>query len=169
MNAETQPRRLSVRKWEVVYARLLAPVWLAGVVLSFISAVRGWGLDRPDAVVASALLPAMAIFGFRLFRSMTLGLAVLRDGIMVSRALSMGRERIPAHDIGSAACRRWWRWGEIVIYRRNRFYAPVISGTGFMSGYRPDDWQELRDSLRQLLEPLGKWQDVPWWRPLFPF
>lgn len=168
MDATSQPRWFSVRKWEVAWGRLQAPVWLATIALMLISAVRGWGLSRQDAVVVSALLLAMAAVGLRFLRSMTLGLALLPDAIMVSRALSAGRERIPVKDIGSATYVGMWQGDTITIYRRNRLLPPVVLYTSFMSGYSADDWELLRDSLRQLLAPLGKWKEAPWWHPWFP-
>ncbi|MCJ7749878.1 MAG: hypothetical protein MUQ65_02100 [Armatimonadetes bacterium] len=163
MNAKPEVHWFSARKWEVVFSRLVALLWIAVLPLLLVMLLSEG--NRSGAIFFSALTVVL----FRLWRSAALGIAVLPDAIVVSPILSLGSQRIPVESIGSAVYLLMWQGDVITIYRRNRLLPPVILITSFMSGYGGDDWELLLRSLRALLEPVGKWEEAPWWKPWFPF
>jgi len=161
MAAEVGVRWFHVRKWEAIFWRVEALLF-AGSPLMVLQLVL---LNQR---FTAWLLAFGCAFILRFLRGVTLAVAVLPDAILVRRALSLRDDVIPIATIGSAVFRSDWQGEGIVIYRRNRMLAPLLLVHGWGMHYPRAEWADLAASLRELLLPLGRWKERPWWWPWFP-
>jgi hypothetical protein len=96
-----------------------------------------------------------------------LGIGMSEQQISVRRALSLGVEHPPIESIRPFVLQRGPLGAErIALYQRQPWRVPMHIGRGgiLASGMGLSDWGSLKEALRRVFEPLGKWEERPWWQ-----
>jgi len=152
----------SVRKWERVCWRINLWVVLVGCPVMMAVLVLTGGIPIPAGVVVGAYGIIML---WRLGRVAVLAVAVLPDRVLVRRALSLGVEEVPVEAIRRCALQHYLVQ-YIIVYQRKWWLPPLYLPSGRFPpiGYSPRVWPDLVAALRAVFEPLGKWEERPWWR-----
>lgn len=136
-------------------------VWPARAIVWFTVAMSvPFLLNGPPAIAVAIFFLPLAWFGSR-----TSAVAIGLDGEPVYlRRLFLGRvERLPFSDIRRCLVLRG------LLTTRLRLRGPwrlwlTMEQAPFMLGGAVRDWDGLLDALREVFEPLGRWEDVRvWW------
>jgi len=158
---DAEIRWFRVRLWE---RWLVTPYFF--IALAIFPAGGTMSLRDPGWPLALAFLGA-TLFCYRLGRTCMLGIAVLPRHLMVKRALSLGVEHVKLQDVSNCVFQQHFAAGWIVVRFTSGWRPPCYLEMKRIppSGFRPDDWRGLVSELRAVFQPLGKWEERPWWRP----
>ena len=153
------------RRWEIFFWRTEAILWVPAILISTSSAVSVIVREgfRSEGLYAWGFC-LLGIFILRLLRAETLGVAVLPDRLLVSRALSLHPHEIPLDEIGCCVSWRCLGADHLFLYLKPRWRAPVMLLSSRLLGIPREHWGPLMTELRELFEPLGRWKRFPWWR-----
>ena len=153
------------RRWAIVFWRAEAIIWVLGILIGTVGITSE--LVREGLQIGIWFFCVAIVFGLRYLRTVTLGIAVLPDRLLVSRALSLHPQEIPLDEIGCCMLCNYLGMHNLAIYLKPRWRAPVVLFSDRLLGIPRERWVPLVTELREILEPMGKWKRFPWWRQPF--